>query len=311
VAIHSKEGVVKALIAGIAANLGIGIAKFIAWFFSGSAAMLAESLHSIADSSNQGLLALGMKRADKAPTKEHPFGYGKERYFWAFLVAVIIFLLGAVFSIYEGIHKIGNPEPISSPGWIYFALTLGIVFEGYALKVAWGEFKHYRSANPGPLWEGLKATKDPTLPTVLFEDSAALVGLVVALVGVTMSLITGDAIYDGVASVVIGVVLLCVSWFLARESHSLLVGEGATPIAEAKIRDIVAKDKAIESTIELLTLHRGPEQLLIALTLEFRDGLRTGEIEATVTRLEGHIRDQVPEARYIFIETGSFRSSSN
>lgn len=309
-AAHSKEGVIKALIAGIGANLGIGIAKFVAWFFSGSAAMLAESLHSIADSSNQALLALGLKRSEKAPTEKHPFGYGKERYFWAFLVSIIIFALGSVFAIYEGIHKITdeNPEPVSSPGWIYFALTLGIIFESYALKVAWEEFKHFRAENPGSLMEGLKATKDPTLPTVLFEDAAALVGLVVALAGVTMTLVTGDVIYDGVASIIIGVVLLGVSWFLARESHSLLVGESAMPAAQAAIRKVVDDDPAIESTIELLTLHRGPDHLLVALTLEFKDGLNTGEIETAVTRIEDKIRAEVPESRYIFVEAGSFRS---
>ncbi|MEZ6197213.1 MAG: cation diffusion facilitator family transporter [Planctomycetota bacterium] len=304
------EGVVKALIAGIVANLAIGVAKFVAFLFSGSAAMLAEALHSVADSSNQGLLALGLKRSQRLPTETHPFGFAKERYFWSFLVALIIFALGAVFAIYEGVHKISHPTPIQNPGWVYFALAVGIVFESFALRVAWREFREFRETNPGSLLEGLRATKDPTLPTVLFEDSAAIVGLLVALVGVTVTVVTGDATYDGVASIIIGLVLLGVSWFLAVESFSLLVGEAALPVEQSAIREVAESDPAVVSVLELLTLQRGPDSLLVALTLEFADDLVTGQIETAVCRLESAIKARIPTATHIFIETGSISSRS-
>lgn len=303
------KGLWKALIAGIFANMMVAIAKLVAFLATGSSAMLAESLHSFADSSNQGLLAFGLKRARKAPTQQHPFGYGKERYFWAFLVSILIFALGAVFAIYEGTHKLLHPEPVKDPTWNFIALGIGFVVEAYALRVAWIEFQHFRRDNPGPLIENLKKTKDPTLPTVLFEDSAALVGLIFAAVGVSAAAITGNPVYDAISSILIGVVLLGVSWFLARESHSLLVGESASTKDREAIRDVVDGDEAVMRLVDLLTLQRSPEDVLVALTVEFRDNLRADDIEKAVVRIEAEIRRRVPLAKYIFVEAGCFATS--
>ncbi|MCB9831185.1 MAG: cation transporter [Planctomycetes bacterium] len=301
------KGVIKALIAGIAANLAIAICKFLAFLFTGSAAMLAESLHSFADTSNQGLLALGLKRGAIPPNEKHPFGHQKERYFWAFIVSLMIFLLGGAFAIYEGVHKLGSEEKLANVGWSYGALAFALVVEGFALRVAYREFQELRREQPGPLLQVLRETKDPTLPTVMFEDAAAVVGLLVALLGVTLTVITGDAIWDALASIVIGVVLVGVAFFLAVESHSLLVGEAASAQDQATIRRLAELDPAVERIVELLTLQLGPQSILIALTLDFRDDMRTEGIENSVLRLEESIRRDLPSARYIFVEAGSFR----
>ncbi len=298
----------KALIAGIAANLALAVTKFVAFLFTGSSAMLAESLHSAADSSNQFLLALGARRAQRPPTPDHPLGFGRERYFWAFVVAIIIFALGAAFSIYEGIHKLRNPGTLQNLGWSYGALGIGLLMEGFALRVAWKEFKHMRGTAGGGLLETLSRTKDPTLPTLLAEDTAALIGLLVALVGVTLSVVTGSSKWDAGASIVIGCVLLYVAWFLARESHSLLIGESASAEDRARIAEVLDADPDVDCTLELITLHVGPNTLLVLLNVEFREGLSTQDIERAVRRIETAIRKRVPAARRIFIEASSLAS---
>lgn len=303
----SGGNVTKALMAGIFANLGVAIAKFVAFLNTGSAAMLAESVHSVADSSNQALLLMGNKRALREPSDSHPFGYGSERYFWTFVVAVNIFLLGAVFAIHEGIEKLQHPHPPSDPTWNYIALGLGMVFEAWALSVAWREFQHWRAGRTDSLWRQMREAKDLALPTVLFEDSAALVGLLVAFGGVLATQLTHDPVYDASASIVIGVVLLGVAVFLAIESHSLLVGEGATTPQREAIHRVVAADPAIRGLVGLKTLYQGPRNLGVALDLEFDDALPVREIERVVERLESAIRAELPQARHIYIEAASFR----
>ncbi|MCA9322634.1 MAG: cation transporter [Planctomycetes bacterium] len=307
-AAHDKAGLVRALIAGIAANLALAITKYIAFFFTGSSAMLAEALHSTADCSNQGLLALGLKRAERPPTEEHPLGFGKERYFWAFIVAIMIFAMGSAFAIYEGVHKLIDPSPVRNPGWSYAALTIGLVVEGYALRIAWIEFKEWRKDNPGSILQGLAQTKDPTLPTVLLEDSAALIGLLVALIGVTLTVITGSPTFDAIASIVIGLVLLGVAWFLARESYSLLLGESASQNDRDQVREAVLSDPNVRGLNDLVALQRGPDDVLVLLSVEFVDELDTDELEATVARIEMSIRTRIHGAKRIFIEAGSLGS---
>ncbi len=297
----------KALIAGIFANLGVAIAKFVAFYFTHSSAMLAESVHSIADSSNQLLLFVGMKRAAKAPDELHPFGYTVERYFWGFVVAVNIFLLGAVFAIYEGTQKIIHPHAIQNVVWNYAALGIAAIFEAGALRVAWVEFKHWRKVSHGSLWSQLRGAKDLTLPTVLFEDTAALLGLLIAGLGISIAHYTGMHWVDGLASILIGVILLGVAWFLAVESHSLLLGESASPEDRQVLRELVQGEVAVERLVSLETLQRGPGSILVALEIDFRDDLDTGGIESAVSRIENAIRGEIPAATHIYVEARSFR----
>lgn len=295
----------KSLIAGIVANFLVAVSKMVAFVFTGSAAMLAESLHSAADSSNQMLLAVGIKRSIREPDESHPFGYSKESYFWAFIVAILIFLMGGAFAIYEGIHKFMDPEPMENVIWNYGALGLAMIFESYALRVAFLEFSEWRRHNPGGLLDNLRDTKDPTLPTVLFEDTAALAGLIVATVGIAVSQLSGDARWDGAASVTIGLILLIVAGFLARESHSLIIGEAASPKHKKMIRRIVGEDADVDAIGNILTLHMGPTHIMVALAVDFNDTLDTQGLEQTISRLDESIREAVPEAQHIFIEASS------
>ncbi len=304
---HDHEaGLRKALIAGIVANFGVAVIKFVAFYFTRSAAMLAESLHSVADSSNQALLFMGLVRSRRKATSRHPFGYAPERYFWSFVVAINIFLLGAVFAIYEGIEKILHPHVMHDPTWNYIALGVGAVFEAYALSVAWKEFQHWRSGTSGSLWSSLRNAKDLSLPTVLFEDTAALLGLLIAAVGITLAHVTQNGVYDGAASVMIGLILLSVAWFLATESHSLLIGEAASSRDRAAIKEIVNGQSVVDKLVDLKTLHLGPGHLLVAIELDFADQLQTRDVEDAVVAIEQLIREQLPSAKSIYIEAGAF-----
>jgi len=298
---HDDRGVRRALMAGIFANLGVAIAKFVAFTATRSAAMLAESVHSVADSSNQLLLLVGLIRSKKAADRLHPLGYNVERYFWSFVVAVNIFVLGAVVAIYEGVHKLADPHPPENAIWNFAALSLAVVFESYALRVAWKEFQHFRRENPGSLWKNLRDAKDLALPTVLFEDTAALLGLVVAAVGISLSMVTHNGIYDGLASIIIGVVLLAVAWFLATESHSLLIGEGASSKNRQAIVDLIEDDPDVDRIVELVTLQRGPRRIMVLANVEFGDQLDTAGVEAAVTRVRQAVLAAVPEATDVFL----------
>jgi len=301
---HDDRGIRRALMAGIFANLGVAVAKFVAYLATRSAAMLAESVHSVADSSNQLLLLVGLIRSKKAADVLHPLGYNVERYFWSFVVAVNIFVLGAVVAIYEGVHKIMDPHPPENAIWNFAALGFAALFESYALRIAWQEFQHFRRENPGSLWRNLRDAKDLALPTVLFEDTAALLGLIFAAIGIGLSVLTHNGLYDGLASVFIGVLLLGVAWFLATESHSLLIGEGASVKNRKAILDVVEADPDVESMVQLLTLQRGPRRIMVLMTIDFTDDLDTGGLEVVVQRLEQGIRQAVPEARDIYLEAG-------
>ncbi|NOY06323.1 MAG: cation transporter [Chlorobi bacterium] len=295
-----SEGSKRVIIAAFLANLGIALAKFIASFISGSSAMLAEAVHSMADTANQLFLFIGLKRAKKPPTSLHPFGFGQERYFWTFVVAMSLFVIGGTFSVYEGIAKAIHPHQLENIAVSYVVLGVSLVLEGLSFRTAWKEFALRRGAIPTLTF--IRQTKDPVLITVLFEDASALLGLLIALSGITLSHVTGELFFDGLASVLIGILLILVAVFLAWESKSLLIGESASPENIERIRKAVDDTDGIERVGELLTMHLGPDQILVNLSLDFADNLSAEEIERTTAELERRIRETVPGATRIFIE---------
>ncbi len=303
-----EKGARKAVIAALFANLLVAAGKFVASYFSHSSAMLAEAVHSVADTVNQAFLLLGMKLGSRAPTESHPYGYGRERYFWAFIVALSIFSLGGLFSFYHGIEKILDPHPIKNAAITFVVLGAAMLFESFALRVAWKEFQHWRLKNPGPLWAGLKLSKSPTILVVIFEDSAALLGILAAAAGITITIVTGNAVWDGIASVVIGLILFGAAYFLGWRTHRLLIGEAATPSDRQRIREAVEGVPEVASLLELLTLHLAPNEILVNLNVNFRDGLDTDAVEGVIDRIEVRIREAVPAATRIFIEAESLKT---
>ncbi len=290
----------KVIYAALIGNSLIAICKFVAAGFTGSSAMLSEAIHSVVDSGNQLLLLYGIKRAQQKPDADHPFGYGMELYFWTFVVAILIFAIGSGLSIYEGVQHLLHPEPITSPGWNYSVLALSMVFEGVAWSIAYKEFNKQRG--DGSFIKSIRHSKDPTVFTVLFEDTAALIGLVIAFAGVAGSHFLGIAELDGLASIGIGIVLAGVAILLAIESKGLLIGEGADPSIVAAIEDMVNGDAQIARTNEILTMHLGPNEILLCASFDFIDGLPAEEVERAISKLERRIKDDHPQVRRVFIE---------
>ena len=286
--------------AAIAANVGIAISKFIAAGISGSSAMLSEGIHSLVDTGNGFLLLYGIKRSKKPADEDHPLGFGKELYFWALVVAVLIFAIGGGMSFYEGISALQHPEEIGDPTLSYIVLALAIVFEGSALYLAVKSFNKTRKGKR--FWKAIQDSKDPAAFAVIFEDAAALIGLVVAMLGVYLSHTLQNPMYDGIASIVIGVLLSVISFLLAFESKELLIGESADPVVLNGVKEIVTADPATYKMHIPLTMHLGPEEVLLALDVEFRDELSSDEIEAAVNRIEKTIREKYPAVKRIFIE---------
>jgi len=306
----SAEGTRKAIVAAFLANLGIALSKFVAFAVTGSASLLAEAIHSVADTGNQGLLFLGGKRSRKAPTDEHPFGFGTERYFWAFVVALVLFTLGSLFALTEGIQKLLDPHELDSPIWAFSVLGLAIVAEGLSLRTA------RREADPTRLgrtwWRFIRTTKSPELPVVLLEDAGALVGLMFALVGISLAVITGDARFDAMGSIGIGLLLGAIAVVLAVEMKSLLIGEGVAPAVEARIRRAILDGPEVKRIIHLRTLHLGPDDVLLATKIEFACDTIPALAHAIDT-VEARVRTSTPTTRLIFIEPDLYdarRSSS-
>jgi cation diffusion facilitator family transporter len=293
----------KTIYAAMAANFAIAIIKFIAASITGSSAMLSEGIHSVVDTGNQLLLLLGLRLSKQPADDGHPFGYGQELYFWTLIVALFIFAIGGGMSIYEGIGHIRHPQPLTDPRWNYGVLGLAVIFEGYSWNVALQEF--LASKREDNFWQAIRASKDPTVFAILFEDTAALIGLFVAFVGVLSGHLLGNIYLDGVASIVIGVILCGVALLLAIESKGLLIGEGATAETVASIKKIINDDPAVENVIKVLTLHFGPQEILLNLEINFVDDLETDELEIAVERLESSIRIQHSEIQNIFIEAKS------
>jgi len=292
-----------AVYAAIAGNLAIAISKFVAAVFTGSSAMLSEGVHSLVDTGNGGLLLLGLKRSQRPPDQTHPFGHGKEIYFWTLIVAIMIFAVGGGISFYEGITHIQNPRPLESPIWSYSVLGAAIVFEGITWVIAWREFAKVKG-NRGIL-QTIRESKDPTIYTVVFEDSAALLGLFAALAGVYLTERTGNPIYDGAASIIIGFLLAGVAVYLAKESKGLLIGEGANSQTLAEIRRSAEADEAVESVRRPLTMYFGPHTVLLTMEIQFRPELSAHEIEDAIDRIEKTIRTQYSDIKHILIEAES------
>jgi cation diffusion facilitator family transporter len=304
----SAGGGTKAILAALGANLAIAVAKFVAFLFTGSSSMLAESVHSVADSGNQALLMLGGKRAAKQSTRKHPFGYGRERYFYAFVVAVVLFTIGALFSLYEGWHKIADPEPVESPVWAFAVLIFAILAEGYSFRTA---IKESSALKGDHSWVAfIRRAKAPELPVVLLEDFGALLGLIFALFGVTMAVVTGNGAWDGVGSLVIGVLLAVIAVILATETKSLLIGESATPEVEDKICAALEAAPEVSRVIHLRTLHLGPEELLVAAKIAVEHDDTAGEVARGIDEAERRIREAVPMARVIYLEPDLYRADA-
>lgn len=293
----------KAIYAAIIGNGLIAITKFVAAGITGSSAMLSEGVHSLVDTGNGGLLLLGLRRSAAPADDAHPFGYGKEVYFWTLLVAMLIFAGGGGVSIYEGIKHIQHPVASGDPTVAFIVLGLAFVFEGFALTVAWREFKAARGATP--LWPAIQQGKDPTTFAVLLEDSAAMAGILVAAAGIGLAHLLDAPVLDGVASVVIGLILAGVAVILARETRGLLVGEAADAVLSEGVRRIAEADEAVTEVIRMLTMHVGPEAVLVNLDLRFRSDLDAEEIEESVDRLEREIKGAYPTIRYLFMETAA------
>jgi len=296
----SAHGSRKVIFAALAGNSLIAIIKFMAAAYTGSSAMLSEAIHSVVDTGNQGLLLYGMKRAKRPADEHHPFGYGMEIYFWSFVVAIMVFAVGAGVSFYEGFHKILHPETISNPLINYLVLGFAMIFEGSALYIAFKEFGKVRG-NFG-LFEAVRRSKDPTLFTVLFEDTAAMLGLVVAFCGIFIAHSFNIPWVDGATSLVIAAILAGTAILLAMETKGLLIGEAASPEVVTGVCRIVRQVDEIGSVNEARTMHLGPDDILLALSVDFIDNLPSEKVEAIIFELEKEIKGQYPEIRRLFIE---------
>ncbi|MGK5681013.1 cation diffusion facilitator family transporter [Actinoplanes sp. URMC 104] len=302
----SAEGGTKAILAALTANLGIAATKFVAWLLTSSSSMLAESIHSVADSGNQLLLLVGGKRSRRQATPEHPFGFGRERYIYAFIVSIVLFTLGGLFALYEAWHKISEPHPIESWQWVpIVVLVVAIGLETYSFITAIRESNRTRGNTS---WvDYVRRAKAPELPVVLLEDSGALLGLVFALFGVAMTLITGNGVWDGIGTAMIGLLLVAIAAILAIETKSLLIGEGANPEATRKIEQAVLAGEGVERIIHMKTLHLGPEELLVAVKIAVPRAERAEELARHIDETEERIREAVPIARIIYIEPDIYR----
>jgi cation diffusion facilitator family transporter len=297
----------KAVIAAIIGNAVIAVIKFVAGSMTGSSAMISEGIHSLVDTGNGGLLYHGLRRGARPADDHHPFGHGMEVYFWSLIVAVSIFGIGGGMSIYEGIIHIQHPRPLQDPTINYIVLALAAVFESLSFSVAWKAFRTTKGSRR--TFAAIHHGKDPSMFTVLFEDSAALLGLVVAFIGVFMSHLLQKPFIDGLASVVIGLILVCAAGWLAYESKSLLVGEAADPELVAAIRDIALADPAVTGLGVVLTMHLGPDDVLLNIEVQFTPGLPAEAIHTAVHRIEERITGPYPEVSRIFIEVEALRGA--
>jgi cation diffusion facilitator family transporter len=300
-ALPGKGDARKVVLAAMIGNGLIAIAKFVAAFFSGSITMLAEGVHSVADTANQALLLLGMGLSKREDRELYPLGRAKESYFWAFIVALMLFFLGGVFATYEGIHKLMQTgEAPGSQLVPVIVLSLSIVFEAGSFLVAYREFQKARGDTP--LKEALFGGKDPTIPLVLLEDTGAMLGLVIALVAVTTTWVTGSPIADGVGSIVIGVLLCVIGVVLAHDTRSLLIGESATPSMRRRALELASETDGVEAVTQLISMHLGPDTVLLALKVRFRQGMTIREAEGVINALEARIRGELPQMKRIFVE---------
>ncbi|SEG93858.1 cation diffusion facilitator family transporter [Actinacidiphila yanglinensis] len=296
----SASGGTRAIIAALSANLAIAAAKFVAFAFSGSSSMLAEGVHSVADSGNQALLLIGNKKAKRAANEEHPFGYGRERYVYAFLVSIVLFSVGGMFALYEGYEKIRHPHPIDHWYWPVGVLIFAVLAEGSSFRTAVKESNHTRGHMS---WiEFIRRAKAPELPIVLLEDFGALIGLVLALAGVGIALATDDGVWDGIGTLCIGTLLICIALVLAAETKSLLIGEGAAAETVDRIRAAAIDGDTVTGVIHMRTLHLGPEELLVAAKIAVQHDDTAAQVAIAIDAAEERIRAAVPIVRVIYLE---------
>ena len=303
----AQQGSTKVIFAAIAANLGIAVAKFVVAGITGSAAMLAEGIHSAVDTGNELLLLIGEHNSEKKPDARHPFGYGKVVYFWALIVALSVFTLGGGFSIYHGVQAILHPEPVSDPVWNYVVLGVAALFEGYSWNVSRLELNKVKK--PGAnLWQAFRSSKDASVFTVFVEDSAALLGIVVAVAGIGLGQLTGNPYFDPGASIVIGLILVGAAFMLARETGALLVGETMGVDQTAKLRAIFDADPKIDTVGKLLSMQMGPDEVLLTASVQFKRGMQIDEVETVIAGLEQKVNAAFPSIKHIYFESGALRS---
>jgi cation diffusion facilitator family transporter len=303
---HGEDGSARAIAAAFLANLGIAVAKFVAFGVTGAASMLAEGVHSVADTGNQALLFIGGRQSRKPPSQKHPFGHGRERYFWSFVVAVVLFTAGSLFALLEGVEKLRHPHELESWPWAVGTLLVAIVLESLSLRTAVRESRAVKGSLP---WRGfIRHAKVPELPVVLLEDTGALLGLAFALLGVGLAEITGNSRFDALGSIAIGLLLGCIAFILAVEMKSLLIGEAAAPAVQGRICAALEGTEGIRRVIHLRTEHLGPEDLLVVAKIAVDPAMPAGETARLIDRAEVAVRAGVPEARLIFLEPDVDRS---
>tara|TARA_B100000029_G_scaffold455814_2_gene483360 strand:- start:922 stop:1842 length:921 start_codon:yes stop_codon:yes gene_type:complete len=299
----AATGGTRTIVTALIANFTIAIAKFFGFVITSSSAMLAEAVHSLADTSNQALLLLGKKRSKKSPSDERPFGFGRERFFWAFVVSLVLFSLGSMYAVYEGIEKIRHPHEIESLWWALAILLFAMVMEAYAFQTAVKESRFYKGDHS---WKSfIRRSRIPELPVVLLEDFGALMGLVFAFVCVLIADVTGNAVWDGIGTLSIGILLGLIAIILAIETKSLLIGEGALPEQSMRIENAITSSPEVSSLIDMRTEYLGPETLLVAAKIEFSEKSSSPDISNDVDNIEKRIREVEPLAKIIYLEPGS------
>ncbi len=303
----SASGGTRAIIAALLANAGIALAKFVGYMITGSSSMLAEAVHSVADTSNQGLLLLGGKRAQRAATAEHPFGYGRDRYFYAFVVALLLFSLGSIFAIYEGVHKLESDEPLTSPIVAVIILLVAIGLESFSFRTAIVESRPLKGDSTW--WQFIRQAKAPELPVVLLEDLGALIGLILAFLGVGLSVLTGNPVWDALGTIAIGVLLGIIAVILIVEMKSLLIGEGASEPVLGRIVSRLESCDPVQRVIHIRTQYLGPDELLVAAKIAFVPMMRIEDVARAIDDAEQRVREAVPEARLIYLEPDLDRSA--
>lgn len=298
----------KVIYAAVVANLGIALAKFLAAAVTGSAAMMAEGIHSAVDTGNELLLLIGEQRSAKAADAKHPFGYGKSIYFWALVVALSVFSLGGGLSINHGVHGLLDPQPLHDPFWSYLVLAVAFLFEGYSWNVSRLSLNTYRKAGTS-LWQAVRASKDAAVFTVFIEDSAALLGVLLAAAGISLAQWTGEPRWDPAASVVIGLLLIGAAFTLARETGALLVGESMGADASARLRQVINADPAIDSVGRLASMQLGPSDILLTAAVQFKRGMTIDQVERAIERLERTVHAHNPSIHTMYFESTALRSS--
>jgi cation diffusion facilitator family transporter len=299
------SGSTKAILAALFANLSIAIAKFIGYAFTSSSSMLAEAIHSVADTSNQALLLLGSRRAAMDATPDHPFGFGRERYFWSFIVALVLFTLGGLFAIYEGWHKLGEgSHEVSNVQWAIGILVLGVILEGYSFRTAAKEARPLKGR--ATWWQFIRHSRTPELPVVLLEDLGALTGLVLALLGISIAAVTGDSRWDAYGTIAIGVLLVVIATVLVFEMKSLLIGESALAPMRKTIVEAITGTENVDAVLHMRTQHIGPDELLVAAKVQLTPGLETAGVAAAINHAEQRIREAIPIECIIYLEPDVF-----